>query len=179
MNSQTDYKNKNIRSALATDYTKDGIDHINIWFKARTELGRELSHFYYMPFKHPYYGPFNCMEGFWYYIKSVQRDDSLRTLSGYQAKEHGRTLTRRWVDNFKAIIIEANYHKIIQNEDLERKVIESTLPFDHYYLYGDGNIIIRPKGNEWLVEGFEEIRTMIKEGRAPEKIEYEKQDKKE
>lgn len=151
---------------------KDGITHINIWSRGETDLGRGLSHFHHSPFIHPYFGPFNSMEGFWYYIKTAEQDDALRNLSGHHAKEYGRTLTGRWRANFREIINAANFYRIDQNDALEQLMYDSELPFDHYYLFGPGNILIRPKGYEWLVEGFEEIRTMVQQGKKPQELDY-------
>ncbi len=150
----------------------DSVSHINICPKGKTELGIMLSHMHYSPFIHPYFGPFNCMEGFWQYIQSEEHDDALRTLGGWAAQEHGKRLTKRYVDNFPAIIIEANYFKIKQNEKLKKMMVESTLPFDNYYLFGEGQVPIRQTNLKWLVDGFETIRTMLREGKEPEPIDY-------
>jgi hypothetical protein len=46
---------------------EDGVTHINIYSKGKTELGRWLTNFSYSPFNHPEYGKFLSMEGFWYW----------------------------------------------------------------------------------------------------------------
>ena len=148
----------------------DGITHVNIG--GRTVLGQDLAHFAHMPFVHPFYGPFNCMEGFWYYIKAQHPDDTLRSLVGYRAKDYGKDLPMKKVDNFKELIIEANYYRINQNPEFRDMFVNCELPFDHYYLYGEGNLLIRPKGFEWIVEGFEELRIMFREGRVPKALHY-------
>ncbi len=153
----------------------DGCTHINVYSKGATELGRLLAHFTYSPFVHPYYGPFNSMEGFWYYIKARKPDDALRTLHGWEAKEYGKKLEHIRRPNFKELIVDANYHKVMQNPRLRDLMVASMLPFDHYYLYGPGKILIRPKGFEWLVGGFENIRTMAKTGQEPAPIDYRPQ----
>lgn len=150
----------------------DGISHININTGSTTELGKGLAHFAYAPFQHPYYGPFNSMEGLWYYLKSVTTDDHLRVLHGHAAKSYGRKLPMQLVDNFCPIIIAANFYKLEQNPALLALFMACDLPFDHYYLWGPGNVLIRPAGMEWLVQGFHDIRTMFKEGRRPEPIDY-------
>lgn len=138
----------------------DGVTLINIYSRGLTELGRGLTHFAYAPFTHPAYGRFNCMEGFWHWFKSVERDDRLRVMSGREALSFGRTQTVKYDADFNKVIMEANLHKINQHLRLKKMLIESTLPFDHYYFYGkDGDqIIIRPPCQKWLCEGFEEIR---------------------
>lgn len=94
----------------------DGIDHINIYSKARTALGRSLSNFAYSPIDLDTYGRFNSVEAFWYFLRVVeileqitsskagQNDNArlvdrtqesllkLRQLSGYKAKVFGREI---------------------------------------------------------------------------------------
>lgn len=161
------------------EYSKlDGTTHVNIYSRGETALGRGLSHFYYSPFVHPYYGPFNCMEGFWYYIKASEghRDDALRTLVGHKAKEYGKRLPARRRDNFKQVIVEANFHKVEQNSTLKQQMIDSVLPFDHYYLFErpgvheNGGVFIRPQGFGWLVEGFEAIRQELKRAAHEQRV---------
>jgi hypothetical protein len=155
----------------------DGVTHINIWSRGQTRLGQELSHFSYKPFIHPFFGPFNSMEGFWYYLKSADKPDKLRRLWGFRAKEVGRELENVHVHGFSDIIIAANWYKIEQDFELRQMVEESTLPFDHYYLFGedeDHQVLIRPKGHEWLVQGFEQIRTSIKNGEEAPTLDYDK-----
>lgn len=151
----------------------DGVDHINIHVDGKTELGRMLSTFHRSQFTHPWFGPFNSMEGFWFYIKTKEKPDELRMLSGLKAKKLGKSLTRQWVENFTDIITAANYFKIEQNPHLKKLFLESTLPFDHYYLHGPGKVMIRPKGHEWLVAGFEQIRQWMREGKRPPEIDYQ------
>ena len=158
----------------------DGKTHINIWINSPTKLGKMLSHFYESAFVHPYFGPFNSMEGFWHYIQNKERDDALRSLSGMAAKKYGKELEWRHVENFQEIIIAANYYKIEQNAELKKLFVDESLPFDYYYLFtpvgdaaGLNEVIVRPAGYKWLVEGFEEIRTMMQFDQRPAAIDYD------
>lgn len=151
----------------------DGVNHINIWHTGATELGRQLSHTTETPFIHPYFGPFNSIEGFWYYIRSETKDDKLRMMFGQEAKNYGRKLTHIWVDGFPSIIMAANFHKIDQRPELKKMFVESTLPFDHYYLFGPGKVLVRPKVHGWLVGGFENLRRLMKEGKTPREPHYD------
>lgn len=148
----------------------DGVTYINI--NGETALGQMLAHFYASRFVHPYFGPFNCMEGFWHYIKTKEKDDQLRTLVGADAKKFGAQLTRVYVKDFQAIIEAATYYKIEQNEEMKKLFIESTLPFDYYYLFGAGKVLIRPKGWKWMIEVITNVRTAMKEGKRPPEIDY-------
>lgn len=157
---------------IDTPVAEDGVNCINIHIDGKTQLGKMLSFFYESHFVHPYFGPFNCMEGFWHYIKTAERDDNLRHLVGLQAKKHGDKLTKLRIKNFHEIIIAANFHKIQQNPKLKELFLESTLPFDYFYHFGPGNLLIRPAPYTSVVRGFETLRTMMKEGRVPEPIDY-------
>ena len=146
----------------------DGVDHINIWEKASTELGIALSHMADLPFTHETYGKFRSVEGFWHYIRSVTRDDRTRMMAGYKAKKFGDTLESKRVEDFKAIIMDANWQKIKQYDPLVEELKKSTLPFDVYYLFNnDVNVRVRPASAFWLIEGFNEIRKCLKENTKP------------
>lgn len=147
----------------------DGTDHINIWERAGTDLGVALSHMADLPFTHETYGKFRSIEGFWHYIRSVTRDDRTRMMAGYKAKKFGDSLQPQRIDDFKAIIMDANWQKVKQYAPLLEELKKSTLPFDVYYLFNnDATVRIRPASAFWLIEGFEEMRTALKEGREPD-----------
>lgn len=147
----------------------DGVDHINIWEKGSTELGVALSHMADLPFTHETYGKFRSIEGFWHYIRSVTRDDRTRMMAGYKAKKFGDTLESQRIDDFKAIIVDANWQKIKQYPPIIEEIKNSTLPFDIYYLFNnDENVRIRPASAFWLLDGFNVIRQAIKENKEPD-----------
>ena len=154
----------------------DGKNHINIYSHGKTELGRLLSHFAHTPFVHPFFGPFNSMEGFWYYLKAATKDEKLRQLYGSEAKFYGKRLPSVRVKNFNILIVDANYHKVNQNPRLGNLLVQSTLPFDHYYVDNRINIgqKVKLSGFEWLIEGFEVIRENIKIGNIPQPLDYDK-----
>lgn len=142
----------------------DGRTHINISSNGATQLGRDLTHFAAIPFIHPIYGPFKTMEGFWHYIKGQDPDDAFRTLTASKAKQYAKDRITVKRPNFINIVKEANFHKIEQNEVLKQLMIDSTLPFEYYYLYGPEQLKILPGHAPWLCSSFEEIRRMLKAG---------------
>lgn len=147
----------------------DGVEHINIYQLGKTELGRALSPYTHLPFKHCKFGSFASLEGFWHYIKSDARDDRMRTLYGFKARTVGDTIPAGNTENFKAIVMDANYQKIKSYPALLDAVKESTLPFDMYYLHhNDDDVRIRVPSAMWVVPGFEEIRRAIKAGVEPD-----------
>jgi hypothetical protein len=150
---------------------QDGKTHINISSAGATELGRELTHFAYTPFIHPIYGHFKTMEGFWHYIKSEDPDDAFRSMTGGKAKAYAKTKRTVKRPNFIDIIKEANFYKIEQTLGLKDLMVESTLPFEYYYLYGPEQVRISPQHAPWLCTMFEEIRRAMKTG---QRVEHQK-----
>jgi hypothetical protein len=136
-------------------------------------VGRKLSHFAYAPFSHPYFGNFNSMEGFWYYIRALHPDEDLRVLHGHKAKTLGKTLEQAMMPNFKPLIEEANFYRVDQNPVLRALVENSTLPFEHYYVDVMDMIVKRPRNMTWLIDGFERIRMHIKNGTRPDPVPYQ------
>lgn len=114
----------------------DGVDHINVYSKGVTELGRLLSNFAATPFS---IGGllFRSVEGWWYW--RLTGIDRCRFLSGYAAKEFGRTQTIVNRPITKEELLVVYQAKADQNETVCKmlKANEGELPYDHYYLYGD------------------------------------------
>lgn len=149
----------------------DGIDHINILAgKAKTVIGKRLSHFAESPFIHPYYGSFQSMEAYWHYIKTGFRREELRGLVGFTAKQTAARYNTRWYYEFCEDILAGDYQKIIQDEALAHMVVESELPFTHYYLFGEepNQRVVYPRESLWLIPGLEDIRTALKKGEVPQ-----------
>lgn len=138
----------------------DGITHINIYSQGKTELGRLLSNWAHTPFTISD-GSFESVEGYWYWLGT--NDEHLKTLYGFNAKEYGRSLKRtiNYQDEiFKSKIKNAILAKIKQN-NLKDTIEKSTLPFIHYYVFGN---IVRDASYKviWIIEYFEELRAMFK-----------------
>jgi len=160
-------------------WKQDGITHINTHTKGAHPLGRMLSDYYEAPFIHPYFGRFKCIRGFWYYIRGGCKDDRFRNLNGYRAKERAKrgeqdgTYEKCKVPHLKDVLLHANFAKIDQNEDIKKALIESTLPFDHYFVYGPGKVVTMPDGSEWLIEIFTELREVFRGNKQLEPFKYD------
>ena len=147
---------------------REGKDHINIYSKSSVKLGRALSNFFQSSFIHPDYGIFKSVEGFYYWLLTGEKHDKLRKLYGFPAKEYGESLEKtRKVDKvFKEEIQVAIAHKIEQNEYIKDLLLHSTLPFAHYYYYGEkeNNPVVydRSKRDDYLIEVCETIRIGMK-----------------
>lgn len=153
----------------AMNLVKDGVDHINVWDAAETELGKLLCNNSPLSFVHNVLGKFYSIESFWHYIQSVERDDSIRTMYGPALKSFSRRSQSQQVKNFRAVIIDAAYQRIKQYPALAEAMAESTLKFECYYIDRNaGGLRVRPNFFKWLILGFEEIRLALKENREPE-----------
>lgn len=148
---------------------KDGVDHINIWDAAETELGKLLCNNSPLSFVHNVLGKFYSIESFWHYIQSVEQDDSIRTMYGPALKNFSRRSQSRQVKNFRAVIIDAAYQRIVQYPALAQAVAESSLKFDCYYVDRNASgLRVRPPFFKWLIKGFDEIRLALQEHRVPD-----------
>ena len=138
----------------------DGITHINVYSKGKTELGRFLSNFYPIHVETED-GCFESIEGYWYWLGTDHPDrDKLRLMSGYEAKSVGknfRVTDRLYMDNeeFKRKIRDAMTWKMNNNPEMFRMLQQSILPLQHYYVfYGK---VIAPKDNLWVLEHLRDL----------------------
>lgn len=136
---------------MTWDPELDGVDHVNVYSKGRTWLGRMLSNFARTPFRHPAHGAFDSVEGFWYWLSC--RDDRLRYVAGYPAKRLGRELGGEdWLDgeDFREEIRLALLSKLDQTPELWGALQDNHLPLAHYYAYG-GKVVPVP-GADWILD---------------------------
>lgn len=140
----------------------DGIDHINIYSKGQTELGRFLSNFSHSPIMTED-GPFQSVEGYWYWLGL--RHEGLRHLSGFQAKQFGRELrvhTTPFVlseRDFQCKIESACRIKIQGNVRMLSLLTKTALPFMHYYVMSGKAI---DAGYKWILDIWDRIRLDLK-----------------
>lgn len=141
------------------DSDRDGVDHINVYSGGKTELGRFLSNFSYYPIMTED-GHFDSIEGYWYWLSC--RDDRLRKVSGYRAKQLGRALLGLdWFDSeeFKSKICKAIGLKLCSSKYIDEFKM-SSLPFTHYYCYGAR--IIDVPDSHWILKYLEDLRARLK-----------------
>ena len=149
------------------DPEQDGINHINVYTRAKTALGQDLSNLAHIPFNHPQHGFFASIEAFWYWAKTGMRHDALRRLYGATAKSAGIRLNPVMMDEeqFKNLIRDAIRLKVVQNRKLCENIRKSTMPFRHYFVYGSAPYVIRePKQHKWQMDCLEETRTLLQAG---------------
>lgn len=145
----------------------DGVTFINVYTKGRTRLGRLLTNPADLKVYHKKYGWFRTAEGLWYYLRTGCKHEVLRTMSGFEAKALGKTLEVVWNQDFQKEFLKAIRYKVLSNEELKTLLRQSTLPLTHFYFYGSPYNdrppkVIYPKGSEWQIEFFEELRRRLK-----------------
>ena len=149
---------------------KDGVDHINVYSKGKTEIGRLLSNFAETPFTYEPYGTFKSVEGFWYYYFTDCENEYLKDLHGSAAKTAGKKVLKEAygdvTEKDKEIVLEAIRCKLRQNRYILDLLVENDLPFEHYYVRIDDNktkVTDKPE-YKWMMDEYERIRgIMIKE----------------
>lgn len=131
---------------------KDGIDHINVYSKGKTELGQFLTNFSYSPINiEDGDGKFISIEGYWYWLSC--KDDMLRNLHGWKAKEYGRKVNGLdWSSDydFQKKILYAIDIKLRTNPVFLKKLVNCKLPLVHYYVYG--NKVVEPSDGQWILD---------------------------
>ena len=146
---------------------QDGVDHINIYSRGKTELGRLLSNFAYLPIQTED-GIFASMEAWWYWQLGTDPDrEQLRPLWGSSAKYKGRDLKiPDWPDPlflpaFKVKYVKAFQAKLAQHPKLTALLRDSQLPLLHYYTYGTPPKVICAEEGNWVIELIESERTRL------------------
>lgn len=134
---------------------RDGIDHINVYSKGQTELGRLLSNFADTPFQHPQFGWFRTVEGFWYWLKTGMMHNDLKTMYGHEAKMIGRKYPVVEIDNFDTKIKTAIRCKLIHHPKILCMLLDNELPLAHYYVHGSR---VKQAGYEWILDYYMEVR---------------------
>lgn len=167
--------NNNITDISITPLT-DGVNHINVYSKAKTKLGKELSNFAFIGFESDE-GVFASIEAYWYWLQindlcPKEEKDALAHSYGYFAKDVGRKLRSKYPKsindrkNFESKILKAIWLKISNNKELKSSFKNSYLPFKHYYSYGNeysGFKIVEPKDSEFIILFLEKYRKHLNE----------------
>lgn len=136
---------------------------VNIYSQSEDQLGRMLSNFYASPVRHPEYGEFKTIEGFWHWLSTCCHFNEFRSINGFEAKQFGTKLkdVKVPIPDFEDKIMEMIKLKILQNPAIFRRFVKSTVPFVHNYVYGDRTnpkVVDLPK-YRWIVDRIEALRS--------------------
>lgn len=136
----------------------DGSDHINIYSKAATSLGRALTNMSAIPVEIPDHGKFPSMENYWHWLATGCQHEQFRTIGPFDAKKLSKTLTRVPRDDFQELIKQALIQRFYQGPPaLIRAFVRSQKPLTHYYHYGSDATVMYTSHN-WLVDFLTEYR---------------------
>lgn len=117
---------------------EDGISHLNVYSKGKTQLGRWLTNPSPLGFDHPNFGHFDTAEGLHFFLKTGMLDYEYARLSGFEARKKGKADHKRYQQNpqFDQLMRIGWLCKITQNPELYYLVMDNKLPLVHYYYYG-------------------------------------------
>lgn len=135
----------------------DGKNHINVYSKGETYLGRQLSNFANTPFTFKS-RKFASVEGWWYYY--MTGNEEVCMMYGWKCKEFGRSLQHTSFEApTKELLFEVYLTKLHYNKFIEDLLKQSELPFTHYYAYGN---LKRITCWEWTGALWEEVRKYVR-----------------
>jgi hypothetical protein len=145
--------------------SEDGVTHINIYSKGKTDLGRLLSNFATLWVSHPEHGNWPSIEAFYYWYGTGKTHDIFRELSPYEVKKYGKNLPKVPVDDFQDQIRLMILFKIQYYSNIREALKQTALPFTHYYTYGNGLDvkIIEKDADQWLVEWVTIVRDYLQQ----------------
>lgn len=141
------------------DPKEDGITHINVYSKGKTELGRLLSNFAHTPFTLQWNEKvqlsFQSVEGYWYWL--LTGDAKLFELYGFKAKQYGKS---KWNKKTEPVTKEqlslAYWQKLKEHPRIWNMLRYNELPLVHYYVFA-GKVVV-PKEFQWTAELWNEIK---------------------
>jgi hypothetical protein len=142
-------------------YGEDGVTHINVYSKGKTQIGRWLSNFALSPIDIPGDGSFKCVEGYWYWL--LTDEERFRKFNGPTAKKFGKLAEckpREEIEDFEDKIKKALDIKLKTYLDKSKILCESDLPLCHYYDYDGERIDV---GYDWIIDHIEERRILLRE----------------
>lgn len=161
-------KKKNYALPPLENWKAEGVDHIRIDRDSSDPLGKYLFPEHYCPFRHHIFDRFTSISGFWLYITLQDRNDIVRDMSGMELAQYRKRSAVRDVPQLRAIIADTYWRRLQTSPQIIKRLEESTLPFDVYFLSEGVGLRIRNRNAPWLVPMFEEIRRAVKEKREPD-----------
>lgn len=130
----------------------DGKDHINIYSKSKTALGKRLTNLSGLNFVIPWHGEFDSMEGYWYWLKTGRIHENLKYMNGFEAKKFAKDLPAVHDPLFKDHIRYALWKRFSFHPSVKEAFIKSSLPFKHYYCYGDDDRTVVYPPFDWITD---------------------------
>jgi hypothetical protein len=151
------------------DPTQDGKTHIRIDSKAATFIGKFLAPRTLCELNLPE-GRFLCVSAYWYSLISKE-DSRLSRVYGWETELLATQLSplpkkqQLPAAELQAKIKKALDAKIKWSEYWREEFTESTLPFLHYHLDAEGNVVDESRKYRWLLNHLEARRTLLQQRR--------------
>jgi hypothetical protein len=147
----------------------DGVEHINIWAKGSTFIGKFLAPRTLCELNMPE-GRFLCVSAYWYSLISKE-DSRLSRVHDWETELLATQLSplpkkqQLPAAELQAKIKKALDQKIKWSEYWQEEFTESTLPFLQYHLDAEGNVVDESKKYRWLLNHLEARRTLLQQRR--------------
>jgi len=153
---------------------KDGVDHINIHpHHAQTALGKDLSMYAIFPFTHPVLGDFTCIEGYWFYLKTLGADEVFRQNSSpRQYRFKAKHMAQYRLEYFQEMVLDGFYYKLLAHRFLREAFLNSDLPIVQYWI-SEGKRMA-PSGLSFINSGLKSLRDILRAGQVPTPVDYQK-----
>ena len=152
------------------NFSQDGENHINISSRGRTFLGRFLSHNKRCYLSLPE-GVFQSVGGYWYYLTTREKDPRLFEVNGWETELLATQLSplpkkqQLPAAELQAKIKKALDQKLKWSEYWQEEFTESSLPFLHYHLDAEGNVVDESRKYRWLLNHLEARRALLQQRR--------------
>lgn len=174
---------------MILDPKNDGVDHINVYSKGATELGRLLTNFSRHTFT-VHGESFSSLEAWWYWELLREAGVVLRWRNeelpvdimalmlelkfawGVNAKTIGTKLTAMYIPNrgapsveFRKRYAEAAAERLQSDLKLIRLLRDSHLPLVHYYWYGRAQKIkvVQDLKHQWVLDVWTDFRKQLQD----------------
>ncbi len=145
------------RGELELTFGFDGVQYINCYSQATTQLGRDLSNFSSLGFTIPEIGRFASMEGYWHWVATGKQHPAFKDMNGYKAKMASRSYRKVHNPNFVEDICIGIKAKLLQNPELLKALIANPLPLAHFR-FNQQQLVDIPDNQKFWLEEIENIR---------------------
>ena len=149
-------------------WKKDGVDHLNISPKGLTDLGRTLHPNSMLGFTHDVFGDFGSVSAFWDFVETGSRHDNVRYMNTAGRMSFMKNAPKYKVDGLLYFVLDAMWQRVNTYKLLSKSLLESELPFDSYVYLGEFNYPTRRNNSTWMIKGFEEMRSSLKNNTTPD-----------
>lgn len=153
----------------------DGYDHLRIHPRAATMLGRALWHGAHSEFVHPEHGVFQSLEGYWQWLRTGMRHDSLRNQYGQKAFSMGCRYETVPNKQFRAHVCDAIHARIQQTPRVVALMLLSDVPLLQYNDDSyQGDYVVTHQW-DWCLQALEHARDLLhaKHGTAASPFEFQ------